>query len=123
MTGFSQRPETVQPPRDARPPAPGRPGASGWAFGWRKGGDLDRRAALALGAVLTVAWLVAAAYLALSSYTLLRARHVQSLREELLSLQQENASLEARIGERLSAVIQTVAGMGFVPAAVEIVSP
>ncbi len=120
------KPEAGPPLENGRRPTPGHSsrGKPGWTFGWREGGDLDRRAALALGALLIATWLVATMYLALSSYTLLRARHVQALREELLSLQQENAFLEERISERLSAVIRMAAGMGFVPAAeMEVVSP
>lgn len=92
--------------------------------GFRKSGDLDRRAVLSLGLALAAAWLMAVLYLGLSSYVLLRARHIQALREELLRLQQENAVLEERIGERLLMVIQAVPNLGFVPAAqTEFVSP
>lgn len=95
-----------------------------WGFGFQKHGDLDRRAALLLGAVLVVTWLVATMYLGLSSYVLLRARHVQAMREELLQLQRENAFLEERISERLLTVIQAVPSLGFVPAIqMEVVSP
>lgn len=95
-----------------------------WNFGLRKSGDLDHRTALVLGAALATAGLVAMLYLGLSSYILLRARHIQALREELLRLQQENAFLEQRISERLKTVIQAVPHLGFVPATqTEIVSP
>ncbi|MCX8068854.1 MAG: hypothetical protein RMK65_00555 [Anaerolineae bacterium] len=107
-------------------PSPSRPSrqGQGWIFGWRKGGDLNRRAALAVGGLLVLIWLVGSFYLALSSYALLRARYVQGLREELLRLQQENALLEERIGERLFMVIQAVPQTGFVPATqIEVVDP
>lgn len=122
----SRKPEQGASPESSQRPTPGRPDRRKhrWDFGFRKHGDLDRRAALALGALLVAAWLVAVLYLTLSSYTLLRARHVQALRQELLSLQQENALLEERIGERLWMVIQSVPNLGFVPAThLEFVGP
>lgn len=101
-------------------------GFGAWDFGFRKGSDLSRRAALFLLLLLVLVWLVAGAYLVLVSQTMVAARRVQGLREELARLQKENALLEQRIAkiQTVERLRRAAEEMGFVPAIqVEFVEP
>jgi hypothetical protein len=126
MTGAQRKPEDVRSPGDNRPAGPPRPHrrGKGWDFGFRTGGDLNHRGALFLFGLLMVSGLLASLYLGLVSYTLLKARHVQDLREMLLQTQAVNATLEKQIGEKQQNLLQQAIQMGFVPASqVETVGP
>ncbi len=109
--------------RPAGPPRPRRRG-KGWDFGFRKGGDLNHQGALFLFGLLMLSGLLASLYLGLVSYTNLKARHVQNLRETLLQIQAVNAALERQIGEKQQNLFRQAIQMGFVPASqVETVGP
>jgi len=87
--------------------------------GFRKNGaDLNRRAALTLLLIFVVVWLVMASYLVLVSQTLVTARHVQGLRDELDRLYKENAALEQQIAARqaVSELLRQAESLGFSPA-------
>lgn len=95
-------------------------------FGFKKGRDLNRRAARALLAGIVLIWLVAAAYLVLVSQTTVMARRIQDMREQLATLERENCLLEQEIAVRQSvdALLRAAAAQGFAPAAaVEFVEP
>ncbi|MGQ9467349.1 MAG: hypothetical protein ACUVSG_06860 [Anaerolineae bacterium] len=125
-TDARRKPEDVRSPGDNRPagyPRPHRRG-KGWDFGFRQGGDLNRWGALFLFGLLIVSGLLASLYLGLVSYTTMKARHVQDLREMLLQTQAINATLEKRIGEKQQNLFQQALGHGFIPASqVERVGP
>ena len=111
----------VRPPTG--PLRPRRRG-KGWDFGFRRGGDLNRQGALFLFSLLVIGCLLISLYLGLVSYTTIRARHIQDLRETLLQIQADNALLEQQIGEKQRGLFQQAIQMGFVPASqVEIVGP
>ncbi len=106
------------------PESSGRAGV--WSFGFPKGADLSRRAALWLLAMMVVVWLVAGSYLALVAQTAVAARRVQALREELALLQRENAVLERRLAEvqAVGKLYRAAEEMGLAPAErVEFVEP
>lgn len=117
--------DEVPPPGDARPVRPPRPRRPrGWDFGFRQGGDLNRKGAVLLFGLLVMVGLLAALYLALVSYTALQALHVQELRDTLIRLQAENALLEERLGEWHKGLLEKAVQMGFVPASqMETVGP
>ncbi len=118
--------KTESLPGSDRPPMAPRRGSRRraiWDFGFRKGGDLNRKGALFLFGLLTLAWLLSLLYLSLVSYTMIQARYLQNLREQLIRLQIDNAVLEQQIGEAHRDLLERVAGMGFVPALVEFLGP
>lgn len=117
--------ENDRHPEKAESPTPRRPRRRRaiWDFGFRKGGDLNRKGALFLFGLLALAWLLASLYLSLVSYTMIQARYVQNLREDLVQLQIDNALLEQQIGKAQRDLLQRIAGMGFIPAPVEFVGP
>lgn len=124
MTEKKRNPEEMESPvRGDQPSCHWRRRKEGWDFGFRKGGDLNHKGALFLSGLLVSTWLLALLYLSLVSYTMIQARYVQNLREELIQLQIENAVLEQQMGEALRGLLQQVAGMGFVPAPVEFLGP
>ncbi len=126
MTEKKRNPETEFPPVGNYPPRPVRRShrrKTIWDFGFREGGDLNRKGALFLFGLFALLWLLALVYLSLTSYTMIQARYVQNLREQLIQLQIDNAVLEQQIGEAQRNLLQRVVGMGFVPALVEFVSP
>lgn len=73
-----------------------------WNFGFRQGDDLSPQAATLVLAVLLAIWLIAAVYLVLVSQTMVTARRVQLLRDELSYWQEQNARLEEQIATRLN---------------------
>lgn len=89
-----------------------------WEFGFRKGADLDRRAALLLLLLLLLVWLLGMVYLMLVSRTVVEARHIQDLRDQLTSLRQDNAAIEQKIAQMqaVEGLLQTARGMGLTPA-------
>lgn len=126
MTDAQRKPEDIRSVGDGHPAGHPRPPRrrKGWDFGFRKGGDLNHRGALFLSIVLIVGGLLASFYLGLVSYTTLKARHIQDLREMLLQTQGINATLEKRIGEKQQNLFQQAIGKGFIPASqVETVGP
>lgn len=76
-------------------------GLGWWNFGFRQDDDLSPQAATLVLAVLLAIWLIAAAYLVLVSQTMVTARRVQALRDELSYWQEQNALLEAQIADRV----------------------
>jgi len=95
-------------------------------FGFKKGLDLSRRAALLLLLLIVLVWLVAAAYLVLVSQTMVAARRVQGLRDQLIALYKENADLERQIAMRQSVerLLSKAEEMGFgPPTRLELVEP
>jgi hypothetical protein len=109
----------------ARSPKRGA-GFGAWSFGFKRGPELSRRAALFLLLLVLFVWLVAAAYLLLVSQTMIAARRVQDLRDQLICLCKENAALEREIAERqtVEGLLREAEAMGFVPTArLEFVEP
>lgn len=123
MTEKPPSPEIELSPERPSPLRRSRQRKATWDFGFRKGGDLNRKGALFLFGLLALAWLLALLYLSLVSYTMIQARYVQNLRETLIQLQIGNAVLEQQIGEIQRDLLQRIAGMGFIPAPVEFLSP
>jgi len=80
--------------------------------------ELTRRAAVLILLLTLVIWLVLGAYLVLVSQTLVAARRVQGLRDELNALYKENAALEQQIAARqvVSVLLQQAEAQGFLPA-------
>ena len=90
----------------------------------RQGADLSRRSAQFLLFLVTVVWLIAAAHLGLVSWTMVAARRVQNLRDDLARLQRDNAILEHRVAqmESVSYLLAEAEAEGFVfPTRVEFV--
>lgn len=126
MTEIQRKPEDVRSSGNDRPAGPLRPRrrGKGWDFGFRQGGDLNRQGALFLLGLLILSGLLASLYLGLVSYTALKARHIQDLRERLVQIQAVNARLEQQIGEKQRDLLQWATRMRFVPASqVETVGP
>ena len=72
----------------------------------------------------TAVWLIAAAHLGLVSWTMVSARRVQNLRDDLARLQRDNALLERRVArmESVSRLLAEAEAEGFVlPSHVEFV--
>jgi|YNPNPStandDraft_1061719.scaffolds.fasta_scaffold08134_4 beta-lactamase regulating signal transducer with metallopeptidase domain len=88
--------KTTSPRQSTRPA-----GFGWWNFGFRQGEGLSSQAATLVLAVILAIWLVAAAYLVLVSQTMVAARRVQLLRDELSYWQEQNAHLEEQIATRV----------------------
>jgi cell division protein FtsL len=91
-----------QKPKPRRTRSRSGEGFAFWDFGFKRGGDLSQRTAKLLLVLLLVIWLVAGIYLVVVSQTMIAARRIQALRDELAYLQKENAILEEAIADRLS---------------------
>lgn len=127
MKAQGSRPEAQMTRPKVQPPVSGA--GSGlwiWDFGFRKGSDLSRRAVLFLLLLMVMVWLVAGAYLVLVSQTMMAARRLQALRDEVVRLQKENALFERLLAEMqaVERLRQEAVKMGFAPAArLEFVEP
>ncbi len=91
--------------KTSRPPTPPSSSNKGWGwelwnFSLRPGAEMGPRTATFMLAMLVVVWLVGGAYLLLVSETMVTARHIQALRDELAYWYKENAALEAEIARR-----------------------